>query len=369
MKNKKRILVLPHIGTAYGHLVRSAEFINDYFKSDPSYDIYMAVSDSAIEFAKAHIPDDIIIIKRFVIATVNNKSGFLDIESFKKLVEEDSSLVLRVNPDIIISDPGIQAAILWYKFKKPWIGIVHGCYLPKPFLPNMDENLLELTNKLWMKIEYSLDTLIQIGTGRSDLTWKIAQKTGKLIVLNQFSNEPLSPHVEYYEKSITKIGWHNSTEVDLLVTCGSSGEVEPDDDFIERLKPYYQNITVAGSVNKKEANGITYIGNNFNFGSLVGDHTTVITHAGHGTLKAISKAKRVIMIPGDLDQLSNAIVAHIYKKWDIIYDRNWFEILNSPNPFYRKIFWNNICISLKGNIVNFKGVSLKKDATNSKLNQ
>ncbi len=358
MKNKKRILVLPHIGTAYGHLIRTAEYIDANYKQNTEYDIYMAISDFAIDFAKNHIPNYIHIVKRNVRTTVNNEDGVLDIESFKKLFDEDAYIVSTIDPVLIISDPGIQAAILWYKFKIPWIGIVHGCYLPKPVMLDNHIILADLIEKTWSKIELSLDKLIQVGTQDKSLTWSIVQKTGQLVVPNFFLNEPLSACASYINNPIKKIGWVNIKNVELLITCGSSGEIAPSDTFINRLSNFYSQIVVAGKKKSGILNGIHYVGNNVNYESLVGENTTVITHAGHGTLKTLSKAKRIIMIPSDLDQLSNAIIAHLYNKWELIFDKNWFEVLDSPNPFYRQVIWENINIFENNNEPHFSGMIL-----------
>ncbi|MDR1583795.1 MAG: hypothetical protein LBS55_11185 [Prevotellaceae bacterium] len=353
MNQYKKILVLPHIGTAFGHLVRTAEFLSD-FSNQSNAKIYIVIPEKVVDFAKVHIPDGLQIITRQQQVTVNNSIGKLLIDDFKKYFDEDEVLFQKITPDLIISDPGIQGAILWYKYKKPWIGLVHGGYLPAPQIEN--EELSYLAQKTWQTINKSLDRLIQIGTNDKYQTWAELRSSGFLIIPNMQQNEPVIIEAGHINKKLDKIGWENKSEVELLITCCSSGEIEPTEKFLRKLQLYYFNIAVAGLNKKGIINGINYLGNTVNFESLVGKDTTVITHGGHGTLKAVSNAKRIITIPSDLDQLCNSIISHINKNTELVFDKNWLEVLEH-NPYRRVINWDNIEISKNKNEIVFSGVS------------
>ncbi len=75
-------------------------------------------------------------------------------------------------------------------------------------------------------------------------------------------------------------------------------------------------------------------------------------------MQAISSAKRVIMIPGDFDQLYNSIIAHAVKGWELVFDKDWFEIADSGEVFRREIRWNNLTVDNSSGELMIQGLNI-----------
>ena len=157
---KNKILVLPHVGTAFGHLIRTVEYIElTYNKED---DVTLVIPQHGIDFGLKYIPAFVKIIIQKTEFSINNSSGELKLQLFLELMKELESIVNKVKPNLIIGDPGVRASILSQKFNIRWIGLMHGCYLPIPNYKNHDvnksfENLMETAWKVTNKsIDLSL---------------------------------------------------------------------------------------------------------------------------------------------------------------------------------------------------------------------
>jgi len=353
---KKKILAIPHIGTAFGHFYRLATFLGEYLID---YDISIAIPETFIDYCRRFLHPDINIIPRTVHCSISGSSGIIDIDAYISLLKENDEIYHKIQPDLLIGDPGIQAAILASKYSKSWIGIMHGCYLPFPEFLSLNEQYYVLLRKLWEVLNKKINNLISLGTNQTFTNWQDIQKTGKIIIPNISSNEPSSIG-EYKDiNSIGNSGWVDYSEVDLLITCCSAGTVRPTELFLKDLiEISNRKVFVAGIKAKSNKSNIFYLGNNVNYRSLINENTIVITHGGHGTLQAISKAKKVYMVPSDLDQLYNSIIASTIKGWQLVFDKNWFEVLESGILFKRNILWENLKIKAFGDEIELQGLEV-----------
>ena len=335
----ERILVLPHIGTALGHFIRTIEYLNTVYRNRED-SIYIALPDELVEQLDTQIPIWIKrenIIKRKYHVSVNNSEGRLLTEQFQQYFAEDERIHKQIKPTLIISDPGIQGAILYQKFHTPWINISHGVYRPLPYMIN--DNLKSFAQVVWSYLNNAFDTLIQLGTGMPSCSWDNLRKT--------------ACREELLQEKMQKYGWQKSDRTfELVITCCSANEVYPTPTFLCKLKQQYSDIAVAGisiDIAKKQGmvSGITYVGNNTRYDSLIDSHTTVITHGGFGTLQMITHANRIIIIPSDLDQLCKAIIfcsnPQYSEKTELVHGRDWIDSLRH-NPFKRFVEWDNISI-------------------------
>lgn len=336
----ERILVLPHIGTALGHFIRTIEYLNANYQFCKD-SIFLVLPEKLVNQLDTHIPswiDRKNIIKRKCQVSINNPEGRLQTEQFQQYFAEDEQIYERIKPTLIISDPGIQGAILHSKFRTPWINITHGVYRPLPL--RINDDLMLLAQMVWNYLNKAFDTLIQLGTGKSNEKWEELRNTA-------FKEEVL-------QEKMQKCGWQKSVRTfELLITCCSANEVYPTPAFLHKLQQQYSDIAVAGvSLDKIERQGIvpgiTYVGNNTRYDSLIDSHTTVITHGGFGTLQLVTHANRIIIVPSDLDQLCNAIIfcsnEHNKAKAELIHGRDWQYSLNH-NPFRRFVEWDKVNIT------------------------
>jgi len=351
----EKVLILPHVGTSYGHIYRVLDFIDYIFTCND--DVTMVLPDHALNKYKDHIPQFVKIHLRKVNCSVCNKTGKLDIANYLKLLKENRQAFETIRPTLIVGDPGIQASILAQEFQVNWFGIMHGCYLPFPKVVIKDNTLESLMNLAWMKIHKYLDFLIEIGTNGVYSSWSEIRSTGGTIVPNNYSSYyDVGTNIEFPKN---RFGWKIGKPVDFLITCCSAGSVYPSLVFLENLKKYIPQITIAGIENPyNRFIPAEILGDDYLYDSLIDKNTIVLTHCGHGTLNLIKHATNVKMVPGDLDQLCNALIAHAINGWQIVFDKNWFDILNSSTPFERKINWNNINIKSDGSSLIFEGVDL-----------
>ena len=358
MAIKKKILAIPHIGTAFGHFYRMAILLEDFINE---YDIFITIPESYVDYCEKFLNPNIVIIPRQTHSSINGASGIIDVDGYKLLLTENENIYHTIEPDLIIGDPGIQASILATKFSKPWIGIMHGCYLPFPYSMAFSEQNSALLKSIWDSLNYQLDKLICLGTNGAFTSWQDIQRTGKVIIPNRISNEPSSIG-EYVDlNNISSSAWGTHTEVDLLITCCSAGTVSPTSTFLSNITELSKgNVFVAGIRPGDGQSKVIYLGNNIDYKSLVNEDTVVISHGGHGTLQAIGKAKNVFLIPSDLDQLYNSIIASTINGWHLIFDKNWFEVIDSGLLFKREIHWENLVIQSTNNGIEIKGLEIYK---------
>lgn len=357
---KKKILAIPHIGTAFGHFFRLATLLDDYLNDN---NIHIIIPEPYIDYCKRFLHPNIVIVPRHVHCSISGSSGLIDKSGYKSLLEENEAIYHKIQPELIIGDPGIQAAILATKYSKPWIGLMHGCYLPFPENLPMNEKHSVLLRRVWITLNDQIDKLISIGTNHIFKSWQEIQTTGKIIIPNLNINEPSK--IGEYKNINLKISnsWDAHSEVDLLITCCSAGTVSPSDEFLTNLSKFSKSkVFVAGIKAKENQFNTIYVGNNVNYRSLVNENTIVITHGGHGTLQAISKANKVFMIPSDFDQLYNSIIASTIRGWQLVFDKNWFEILDSDMLFKREIHWENIAVESLNGEIEIKGLNIYQEA-------
>lgn len=333
----ERILVFPHIGTALGHFVRTIEFIDTYYRQC-DIPIYIVLPKNLIKQLDSYIPSWFNrknIIGRKHLVSINNPEGRLLIEQFKQYFAEDEKIHQQINPSLIITDPGIQGAILHHKFNTPWINITHGVYRSLP--STIADEYKPLAHEIWSYLNIVFNQLIQLGTGSPNASW------------NELRNTAIREELLQYK--MEKHGWIKSNQTyNLLITCCSANEVCPPRSFLKKLTRLYSDIAVAGiTIDFARQQGmvpeVAYVGNNIRYDSLIDSNSTVITHGGFGTLKMITQAKKIIIIPSDLDQLCNAILfcsdPLYHNKTKLINGRDWLYSLQH-NPFRRFVEWDNI---------------------------
>lgn len=353
---KKKILAIPHIGTAFGHFYRMATLLDNFANE---FNIFILIPEPFINYCKSFLHSEIKIIPRKVHCSISGSSGLIDKVGYKSLLIENEDIYKAVQPELIIGDPGIQASILATKFRKPWIGIMHGCYLPFPNNLILNELDYTLLKEVWLALNKQMNELISFGTNQVYSSWQELQKTGKIIIPNLIYNEP-SPIGEYLDlnKSVNSV-WDTHNEVDILITCCSAGTVSPSKDFLSQLSMQTnKKIFIAGVEGSPNHQNIIYLGNNVNYRYLVNEKTVVITHGGHGTLQAIGNAKKVFMVPSDFDQLYNSIIASSIKGWQLVFDKNWFEILQTGVLFKREIQWENLSFISNNGDIELTGIEI-----------
>lgn len=350
-----KVLILPHVGTSYGHIYRIIDFIGlSYSNKD---NITLVLPKHAIKRFRNFIPKHVKVYQRQVNGSICSKNGILNIKNFIDVMEENNRIFNSIKPTQIIGDPGIQASILSQKYQVSWRGIMHGCYLPIPKISTISNNVKSLMDLTWEKIHNYLDKLVEIGTNGVFSSWVDILKTGEILIPQsyyKFNN--IGTHIELHKNNN---GWKIGEPVELLITCCSNGQVYPSYDFIKRLTKYKDKVTLAGvKKNYFKTRKLNILGNKYLYNTLVDRNTTVLTHCGCGTLNLIKEAKNVKMIPGDLDQLCNALIAHSVLGWEIIFDKNWIKILNGNKPFIRKVYWENINIKFENDDVLLKGIDI-----------
>jgi hypothetical protein len=96
----RRLLVLPHIGTALGHLIRVGEILQSI--SRDWNEVIVVVPSYASEHARRHLPSTVTILLHEVRFTVTSSVGKLDVEQFRVLLESYRMLAATVRPDFIL---------------------------------------------------------------------------------------------------------------------------------------------------------------------------------------------------------------------------------------------------------------------------
>lgn len=349
---RKKILILPHIGTAYGHLIRLSKLASGRYY-DKNLDIFFVVPNHVKKMAKRFVDTSqfkLIFCKNFF--SVTSKTGSIDYKAMGDVLEEYLKITKTINPDLIIGSPGIEASVVGTSLDIPWESITHGLYLPNPLsieIYKNDINSLEhLASQVWKVARKSIDSIVLNATKKEFTTWNEIQSTGKVTPVYSEKNQG------NINKKLFK-EWENKP-VDLLITKCSDGLTSlPSLDFLKKISKFYSSIAITDYQKNEKINNICFIGNNYSYQSLIDDKTIVICHGGCGTIEAVEKAKKVIIIPGDLDQLYNSIIAQKNLGYSIFISKSWYSRLNSPNPFKREVDWGVLDIDNSGNFIN-KGI-------------
>ena len=354
---KDKLLAIPHIGTALGHFYRTALVLDRYVRT---HKICIAIPEPFIKQCRPFLRSEIEIrLPRKTRWCINCATGAIDTKEYLSALSENKEIFDTIRPNLMVGDPGVQTAIVASKHSIEWVGIMHGCYLPFPAALNIDGSYLKLLKRTWSVLNEEIDRLVNIGTNGVFNRGAQLRNTGKVVVPNSRTNEPLEAG-EYLDlNAMIDPSWQKHAEVELLITCCSTGSVIPSREFTSSLAGKMRgHISVAGTSLRGNCPGMTLAGKNINYRYLVGRRSTVLTHGGHGTLQAISSAKRVIMIPGDFDQLYNSIIAHAVKGWELVFDKDWFEIADSGEVFRREIRWNNLTVDNSSGELMIQGLNI-----------
>jgi hypothetical protein len=339
----KRLLVLPHIGTAFGHLIRTGQLLQTRHLDIP--EVVAAIPSTAVAMAKLHLPPRVKILEFPIRPTVTNRTGKLDEQGFLDLLRFDHDIFRKVKPDLILGDPGIRAGLLGIRVGMRWEALMHGCYLPFPqhlmSNPLVCDLAKEVAPLAWSLIHKFLDKLVALGSNGTINGWEDLRSRGNILIPNAPEAEPctIGKHVGPCTPNLGfEVGKHQNF---VLTTC-SSGDTLLPLSTLQFLARTFGNIAVVGSMHRPGVENATFLGNTFSVSSVVGPQTVVISHGGHGTLKAIRHAKRVFLAPGDIDQLCNSLIAHATWGAELALGSRWVDRLTSSTPLQRTVDWEGM---------------------------
>ena len=341
----RRILILPHVGTAYGHLIRLARFVGErYF--DEEAELFFVIPSHAQEMASRFIDTrrahSVFCNSSF---SITSETGRIDLRALRKVHHDNLAICQGVAPDLILGSPGIAAGILGQLTNTAWEAVTHGLYLPLPsFIESDRENVGSLGHfayRVWCVARQAIDCIVRTTTGDRCYSWENLQTRGKTTVLSYDEGVTRSlncppVNTEGFEQ------WKDGP-ADLLITRCSGGRTPPPpESFLRKAARVFDKVVVSGDPIGDPIAGIQFVGNRYAYESLVGENTTVISHGGHGTIRSVRSAKTVILIPGDLDQLYNSICAHQALGYRLVISKSWVTRLSSSSPFRRIVDWDVI---------------------------
>ena len=337
---RQRVLVIPHIGTAYGHLIRTGEIVRERCRDAETY---VCLPRTALDIAARYLPEGVVPVPYEQRPTVTNASGRLDLDGFRSLLASDRRICSEVEPDLLLGDPGIRAGILGLSSAIPYEMILHGCYLPLPggLAHEVAVNSMagRLAAAVWSVAERSLDALVGIAL-EAQAGWANLRSKGTVLIANDEFAEPCEFGTHLGSRT-TRIGFSAApSPVSCVVTVCSSGDVDVPDWVLREIVEHFGEVTVVGPSRRREIGGVRFTGDLVAIESLVGPTTVVVTHGGHGTLKGSRRAARIIVAPGDLDQLANGLVAKTYCGAEVAAGDQWLERLNGDRPFMRAVDWD-----------------------------
>lgn len=344
----KRLLVIPHVGTAYGHLIRVGELLNTRY--DDFDEVFVSVPESALDMARLHMPARVKFLTYGIRPTVTSRGGRLDVAGFAKLVEFDRRFGSEIQPNLIIGDPGLRAGLLGERMGIPWEALMHGCYLPMPeelrrLRPLASSKIKRLAELAWNLADTTLDQLVRLGSNGKLRFWSELRRRGRVLIPNSPEAEPCEFGVHTGDL-LPRLAFSAGTEFPCVVTLCSSGDVAVPPKVLQQLVRVYGEVAVLGPAREYFLRGVRFLGTKFATQTVVGKNTIVICHGGHGTLKAVKQARRVIVVPGDIDQLCNALVAFATWQSELVVGQHWIERLESDTPFRRIVDWNELVQTL-----------------------
>lgn len=343
-QTKTRLLVIPHVGTALGHLIRTGEVLNTLYGDVP--DIFVCIPESAINSAKRHMPARVQFLTYPIRPTVTGRSGRLDEQGFLNLLRLDFEFFKKVRPNLILGDPGIRTGLLGERVGAQWAALMHGCYLPRPHQLKdsclVSENVKSLSELAWIVATKLLDHLVQLGSRHKIGSWAELRSRGNVLIPNTPDAEP-SEIGHHIGSCLPKIGFVKGAHAKCVMTLCSSGDTQIPRQVLEHLIAKFGKLSIVGvSTGVQRCNGVEFLDTQYRLDSVVGPETTVICHGGHGSLKAVRNAHRVIIVPGDLDQLCNALTAHVQWGAELAIGDTWSRRLLSVQPLHRFTEWDDL---------------------------
>ncbi|MBI3919442.1 MAG: hypothetical protein HY322_20810 [Betaproteobacteria bacterium] len=331
-----RLLVLPHVGTALGHLIRVGEVLQSF--SRDWKEIFVVVPSYAIEHANKHLPSTVTIRSHDVRFTVTSPRGKLDLEQFGVLLANDKVLAGTIRPDFILGDPGIRAGILGQELGIPWGAVTHAPYLPFPQILARTKRA-ELGRKAWSVIQKALDLIVRTGSNNRFQSWDELRGTA----IEEISTGPDGIFVRKGNPSkpfgTSRIGWVRGKPLACLVTVSSGDKFPLPKTVTDLLAQRYGEVGVVGPIRPSPNPLVTYLGSNFDLNTLVSRDTEVVSHGGSGTLQYLSTAKSIVVVPGDLDQLCNGLIAEARGIARLSGMETWKVRLTGDSPFVRRVPW------------------------------
>lgn len=333
----RRLLVLAHVGTALGHLIRVGEILQSI--SSDWEEIFVVVPSYASEHAKRHLPSTVTILLHEVRFTVTSPVGNLNLEQFRVLLKSYRMLAATVRPDFILGDPGLCAGILGEDLGIPWGSVTHAPYLPFPQILAGTKRA-ELGRSAWRTIQRALDLMVRTGSNNKFQSWEELRGTAT----EEISAEPDGMFSFQSNPSkrlgISRIGWMKGEPLACLVTASSGDNDSLPRTVTDHLAERYGEVGVVGPIRPSSNPLVTYLGSDFDLRSLVSRDTAVVTHGGSGTLQYLSAAKSVVVVPGDLDQLCNGLIAEARGIARVTGLVAWEMRLKGEAPFVRRVPWD-----------------------------
>ena len=313
-------------------------------------EVYVSVPETALEMAELHMPKRVKFLTYKIRPTVTNKSGKLDEDGFLALLRTDREFCREIQPDLLLGDPGIRNGLLGEQTGIPWEALMHGCYLPLPFRLKKEHvdssTMTNLAEPAWNLVSRSLDYLVCLGSDNKITSWGELRKRGRILIPNSAEAEPCEFGLHLGDR-LPRVGFSTGNISPCVVTLCSSGDVQVPVEVLQELVRLYGEVAVVGPARELPVDGVRYLRGEFAVETVGGHDTVVISHGGHGTLKAVKHAARIIVVPGDLDQLCNAFVAHLNWGAELAIGRSWFDRINSPQPFQRSIDWQVLLTKLQ----------------------
>lgn len=305
-----RIYVPIHIGTAIGHLIRTAT----YLRLHPDAHYFVPIPRRHLDVAKRFLPSAVTILPREESVSVNSSDGKLDVDGFLAVLKRDCLDIQMIKPDSLLGDPGIRASIIGLKYKLPWQAIIHGCYLDHETILEADKLAGERASfitEVWGLIHRQLDVLAQIGTNQTVMNWGELRKQGTLLI-PEFPGQTVrvGSKIKLIPTLENDYSYDNGQPVQVLITTSSGLKQSPPLQILEALLNRFDNIAIVGVTEGPLNDQVKYFGDKYSIMSLVNKDTIAITHGGYGTLGLlVGKVKRLLVLPQDIDQLCNTMIA------------------------------------------------------------
>lgn len=332
-------LVIPHVGTALGHLIRVSSIID---KLGPDNDRYIFVLPSIHrKKISQFLPRHFEVIWQDESFSVTSRSGKFDMSAAIAVHDSDIRIAKDVKPHRIIGDPGIRASLVGYKLGIPWVGIMHGCYLPIPKSLVSNNQLGELSIKAWTVANYKIDRLVQYLTSDGIGTWGELRNQGTVIDFQSGDYSQVMRRSIVDNLGFRIYGDRPINGVLFTFSTGLSDKSLKNIGTLKKLKKKFNSVAITRKTSGCDPE-LDFVGEGITYHSMVGQETTVVCHGGSSTLPLISHAGKIICLPSDIDQLCNSLIVSDKYQHEIIGLDRWNLRLDEENCFKREIDWTSL---------------------------
>lgn len=330
----KRVVILPHVGVAMGHLLRAIA-LRDVIAGDS--ETLLALPSKARPFVRQHFPA--VRCKWINWPFGHNEAievGLSNaIASLKSVTRSLDQLFTKFRPDVVIGLPGFQTSVICELLQVPHVSVLHGPWLTPDYeLEDLSPGE-KAVMKTWKRAIQLSDTLSQIMAHAVGYTYRGYREwfeRQEIYVAQSFS-VPLKvkrPTIGFLSRDY---GLDNSSHLPAGCISILFGSAIPDIDrsVVRAVRSLGFPIVIAG------ARRLWNYGDLFCVRSIPATHlarmsVAAITHGGIGTIPAFAEAEvPQLFVPHDIDQAVNSILASrsgLGKSVDLTY---W----SSRSPFGR----------------------------------